>query len=62
LREEEVIIMLRYLGIGLLMLGAGAYAFAGTVAAPEIDANSAAGAVALLAGGILVLRARKRIR
>jgi len=54
--------MLRWTGISLLILGAGAAAFAGNFATPEIDANSAAGAVALLAGGILVLRARKRSR
>jgi hypothetical protein len=52
------------LGCGLLLVltaVAGTAQAAGPppVGVPEIDLNSAAGAVALLAGGILVLRGRR---
>jgi MYXO-CTERM domain-containing protein len=33
-----------------------------TISSPEIDAGSATGAVALLSGGLLILRARRRSR
>jgi len=54
--------MTRYIGLSLLFLGAAGFAFAGNVGSPEIDAASAVGAVALLSGGLLVLRARRRSR
>ena len=54
--------MTRYVGLSLLFLGAVGFAFAGGPNSPEIDANSAVGAVALLGGGLLVLRARRRAR
>jgi hypothetical protein len=50
---------MRVIGLTLLLLGAAAYAFAG-ITTPEIDASSGAAAVALLSGGLLVLRARRR--
>ena len=44
-----------------LVLAAGARnAFAGGVVAPEIDPGSVAGGLGLLAGGVLLLRARFR--
>jgi hypothetical protein len=46
-------------GIMIVMLGMASFAFAGT-AAPEIDANSAASAIALISGGLLVLRGRSK--
>ena len=54
--------MTRYIGLSLFFLGAAGFAFAGTISSPEIDASSAVGAVALLGGGLLVLRARRRAR
>lgn len=52
--------MVRLLGLSLLLLGVASFALAGGVTSPEIDASSAVGAVALLGGGMLVLRARRR--
>jgi hypothetical protein len=51
--------MKRVIGFTMLMLGASTYAFAGFTV-PEIDASSAVAAVALLSGGLLILRARRR--
>jgi hypothetical protein len=48
-------------GMMLLLAGASSFAFAGGVPkAPEIDAVSAGGALALLAGGLLIIRARRK--
>jgi len=44
------------LGMVLLMLGASSFAFA--VAAPEIDPGSAGSAFAMVAGALLIVRAR----
>lgn len=52
--------MTRIIGMTLLALGAAGFAFAGNTLTPEIDATSAAGAITLLSGGLLVLRARRR--
>jgi len=43
----------------VIFLGATTFAFAGNVA-PEIDGNTAASAVALISGGLLVLRGRRK--
>jgi hypothetical protein len=51
--------MKRLIGLTVLLMGFTGYALAGAPAAPEIDASSGAAAVALLAGGLLVLRARR---
>jgi hypothetical protein len=47
------------LGISIVMLSAASYAFAGTVA-PEIDPGSISVGLGLLAGGLLIARARWR--
>jgi drug/metabolite transporter (DMT)-like permease len=47
------------LGVSVVMLSAVSYAFAGTVA-PEIDPGSIAAGLGLLAGGLLIARARWR--
>jgi LPXTG-motif cell wall-anchored protein len=53
--------MTRLIGLSMLLMGAAGYAFAGAViTVPEIDASSAVGALALLSGGLLVLRSRRR--
>ncbi|HTP35664.1 MAG TPA: hypothetical protein VMJ75_25975 [Candidatus Acidoferrales bacterium] len=52
--------MSRVLGFTALLFVTTA-AFAGSVASvPEIDASAGAGAVALIAGGLVVLRARRK--
>ncbi len=52
--------MRRLLGFALLMAGSSLYCFGGLAAAPEIDPASGGAALALLAGGLLVLRARRK--
>jgi len=42
----------------VLLVGLAGSAMAG-IAAPEIDANSATAAIALVSGGLLVLRGRR---
>jgi len=50
----------RFLGLSLLLVGAASLAFAGTAVAPEIDGASAASAIVLLSGGLLILRTRRK--
>jgi hypothetical protein len=50
----------RLLGLTLLLVGAAGSALAGPTAAPEIDGASAASAIAMLSGSLLVLRARRK--
>ena len=52
--------MTKLIGAMLLLSGAAGYAFAGIAAVPEIDVYSGIAAVALLSGGLLVLRGRRR--
>ena len=53
--------MTKLFGAVVLMMGVTGLAFAGHLtSAPEIDATSAVGAVALLSGALLVIRARRR--
>jgi hypothetical protein len=47
------------LGVSMVVLSAADYALAGTVA-PEIDATSLSAGLGLLAGGLLIARARWR--
>jgi uncharacterized protein (TIGR03382 family) len=49
----------RILGLTILVMGMATALFAGNTS-PEIDASTGAAAVALLSGGILVLRARRK--
>ena len=44
----------------ILLAGTATFAFAGGQVVPEIHGNSAAAAVALISGGLLVVRARRR--
>jgi hypothetical protein len=46
--------------MGLTMLLVGVAGFALAQSAPEIDGSSSSTAIALLAGGLLVLRANRR--
>ena len=51
--------MARALGLTILLASTAAFCFAGAVGTPEIDASTAPAAIGLLAGAVLVLRARK---
>ena len=53
--------MARSLGIAIWLATAASHAFAGAVVSPEIDASSGTAAVGLLAGGLLILRSRKKM-
>jgi hypothetical protein len=50
--------MQEVLGMVLLIVGASSALMAGTATVPEIDASTGASALVIVAGGILVLRAR----
>lgn len=52
--------MLKFISLSCLVIVTASFAFAGEAVAPEIDGASAVAAVALLSGGLLVLRARRR--
>ena len=52
--------MQKVLGMALMIVGASSALMAGTPAVPEIDASTGASAIAIIAGGILVLRARRK--
>jgi hypothetical protein len=51
--------MTRMLTLVAVLLAIPAAAFAGVVTAPEIDANTAVAALALVSGAALVLRGRR---
>ena len=51
---------MKSVGIVLLLVGMSSLAFAGPVAAPEINPASGAGALALLSGALLVIRGRRK--
>ena len=51
--------MKNLVGMAVMFLTVGGAAFAGTFSAPEIDASSGAAALALLSGGMLLLRSRR---
>jgi hypothetical protein len=52
---------MKSVGITLMLLGLSSLVFAGqAVAAPEISPASSAGALALVSGAILVIRARRK--
>lgn len=51
--------MMKVFGIAMLMVGIATSLMAGNVA-PEVDASTGAAALALLTGGVLVLRGRRK--
>ena len=51
---------MKTLGLMIIFGALASSAFAGEAAVPEIDASFAASAVALVGGGMLILRGRKR--
>ncbi len=50
---------MKILGTLVILLGTATFAMAGFTA-PEIDGNTAGAAVALVSGGLLVLRGRRK--
>jgi len=50
---------MRLFGVTVLLVSTAGFVLAGTTA-PEIDPSSGAAAFALLAGGLMVLRARRK--
>ena len=54
--------MYRLIGLTTLLLGTAGYSLAGLVPSPEIDPSAGVAAVALLSGGMLVLRSRRKKR
>ncbi len=51
--------MTRAIGIAIMLVSVAGLSFAG-LSVPEIDGTSGMAAVGLLAGGLLVLRSRKK--
>jgi len=51
---------MRILGLGFIMVGVAGAAWAGNFTVPEIDTNSGLAALAILSGGLLILRARRK--
>ena len=47
------------IGLSMVLLSVGGSAFAGDVSVPEIDASTGASALALLSGGLMVIRSRR---
>lgn len=52
--------MTKVAGFAAVLLGMSTMLWAADVSAPEIDATTGAAAVALLLGGILVIRGRRK--
>jgi hypothetical protein len=52
--------MQKVLGLLLVLVGASSALMAGSASVPEIDASTGASALAIVAGGMLVLRARRK--
>ncbi|HEY1754851.1 MAG TPA: hypothetical protein VGG72_05610 [Bryobacteraceae bacterium] len=51
---------MRIIGMLLLVVGAAVTASAQHPSAPEIDANAASSALALLSGSLLILKSRRK--
>ena len=51
---------MKFSGFVLLLAASASFAFAGGSVAPEIDANLAGSALALVSGGLLILRSRRK--
>ncbi len=51
--------MMKLLGLTVILAGMATTAMAG-ITVPEVDASTGAAALALLAGGVLVLRGRRK--
>ena len=51
--------MKKIVGLTMVLLSTGGSAFAGFAMVPEIDATTGAAALAVLSGGMLILRSRR---
>ena len=51
---------MKFAGLVLLLMGLSGFAFAGTPNVPEISAATGVGALTLLSGAVLVIRARRK--
>lgn len=51
--------MNKIIGLAMVLMSASVSAFATPLPAPEIDASTGASALALLSGGLMVLRSRR---
>lgn len=51
--------MRKIIGLAMVLMSMGVTAFATPVAVPEIDASTGVSALALLSGGLMVLRSRR---
>ena len=51
--------MKNFIGLSMVLLSVGGSAFAGADPVPEIDATTGAAALAVLSGGMLILRSRR---
>lgn len=52
--------MRRLTGMFLIVAGTASWAIAGGVSVPEIDSAAAASGLAVLAGALVIIRARRR--
>jgi hypothetical protein len=52
--------MIRAFGMAILIASMAGFVFGDGVSVPEIDASSGATALGLLAGGLLILRSRRK--
>jgi hypothetical protein len=57
---DPTLLMLKAAGAFLMLIGMSSFAFGCAVQAPEIDAASGVAALALLTGGLLVIRTRRK--
>ncbi len=51
---------MKLIAAAMILAGSALNLLAGTPSVPEIDANTAVGAVTLIGGGLLILRARRK--
>jgi hypothetical protein len=51
---------MKTIGMALLVVGLSGLVMAGPLAAPEVNAASAAGAIALVSGALLVIRGQRK--
>ena len=51
--------MKNVIGLSMVLLSVGGSAFAGLSPVPEIDATTGAAALAVLSGGMMILRSRR---
>ena len=52
--------MKKIIGLAMVLMGMSVSAFATPFPVPEIDASTGASAVALLSGGLMVIRSRRK--